>query len=172
MANKKLEENMEEGAKRVKGFFAEFKTFITRGNVLDMSVGVIVGGQHRIKIQSRPAAENRKLTARDHVPHYTLRHFNVIRTRKYFLRIYNVYHMMRHRRHFLNSWLGCAYIHTAIYLHRIARYYLTVKSLCYFHGKSTFATCRRTNYSIYLYFIVVGSNKTAYNLTYITGRPY
>lgn len=35
---------MEEGAKRVKGFFAEFKTFITRGNVLDMSVGVIVGG--------------------------------------------------------------------------------------------------------------------------------
>ena len=27
-----------------KGFFAEFKTFITRGNVLDMAVGVIVGG--------------------------------------------------------------------------------------------------------------------------------
>ncbi len=27
-----------------KGFFAEFKKFITRGNVLDMSVGVIVGG--------------------------------------------------------------------------------------------------------------------------------
>ncbi|MBO4989488.1 MAG: large conductance mechanosensitive channel protein MscL [Clostridia bacterium] len=26
------------------GFFAEFKTFITRGNVIDMSVGVIVGG--------------------------------------------------------------------------------------------------------------------------------
>lgn len=26
------------------GFFAEFKTFITRGNVLDMAVGVIVGG--------------------------------------------------------------------------------------------------------------------------------
>lgn len=26
------------------GFFAEFKKFITRGNVLDMSVGVIVGG--------------------------------------------------------------------------------------------------------------------------------
>ncbi|MBO5362981.1 MAG: MscL family protein, partial [Clostridia bacterium] len=25
-------------------FFAEFKKFITRGNVLDMSVGVIVGG--------------------------------------------------------------------------------------------------------------------------------
>ncbi len=29
---------------RLKSFFAEFKTFITRGNVLDMSVGVIVGG--------------------------------------------------------------------------------------------------------------------------------
>ena len=30
--------------KRVKKFFGEFKTFITRGNVLDMAVGVIVGG--------------------------------------------------------------------------------------------------------------------------------
>jgi large conductance mechanosensitive channel len=30
--------------KRIKSFFAEFKKFITRGNVLDMSVGVIVGG--------------------------------------------------------------------------------------------------------------------------------
>ncbi len=29
--------------KKVKGFFDEFKKFITRGNVLDMSVGVIVG---------------------------------------------------------------------------------------------------------------------------------
>ena len=28
----------------MKNFFAEFKKFITRGNVLDMSVGVIVGG--------------------------------------------------------------------------------------------------------------------------------
>ena len=28
---------------KVKGFFNEFKKFITRGNVLDMSVGVIVG---------------------------------------------------------------------------------------------------------------------------------
>ena len=28
----------------MKKFFGEFKTFITRGNVLDMSVGVIVGG--------------------------------------------------------------------------------------------------------------------------------
>lgn len=28
----------------IKAFFGEFKTFITRGNVLDMAVGVIVGG--------------------------------------------------------------------------------------------------------------------------------
>ena len=28
----------------MKKFFNEFKTFITRGNVLDMAVGVIVGG--------------------------------------------------------------------------------------------------------------------------------
>ena len=28
----------------IKNFFAEFKKFITRGNVLDMAVGVIVGG--------------------------------------------------------------------------------------------------------------------------------
>ena len=26
------------------GFFAEFKKFITRGNVVDMAVGVIIGG--------------------------------------------------------------------------------------------------------------------------------
>ena len=30
--------------KKVKKFFEEFKKFITRGNVLDMAVGVIVGG--------------------------------------------------------------------------------------------------------------------------------
>ena len=29
---------------RMKKFFGEFKKFITRGNVLDMAVGVIVGG--------------------------------------------------------------------------------------------------------------------------------
>ena len=28
----------------MKNFFGEFKKFITRGNVLDMAVGVIVGG--------------------------------------------------------------------------------------------------------------------------------
>ena len=30
--------------KRISNFFGEFKKFITRGNVLDMAVGVIVGG--------------------------------------------------------------------------------------------------------------------------------
>ncbi len=35
---------MEKKQRGVKGFFAEFKKFITRGNVLDMAVGVIVGG--------------------------------------------------------------------------------------------------------------------------------
>ncbi len=35
---------MEKQAKGIKKFFEEFKKFITRGNVLDMSVGVIVGG--------------------------------------------------------------------------------------------------------------------------------
>jgi len=35
---------MEKQVKGLKKFFAEFKTFITRGNVLDMAVGVIVGG--------------------------------------------------------------------------------------------------------------------------------
>ena len=35
---------MEKHVRGLKKFFAEFKTFITRGNVLDMAVGVIVGG--------------------------------------------------------------------------------------------------------------------------------
>lgn len=30
--------------KKTKGFFAEFKEFIARGNVLDLAVGVIIGG--------------------------------------------------------------------------------------------------------------------------------
>ena len=30
--------------KKGKGFFTEFKKFITRGNVIDMAVGVIIGG--------------------------------------------------------------------------------------------------------------------------------
>ena len=35
---------MEKKVGKIKGFFGEFKKFITRGNVLDMAVGVIVGG--------------------------------------------------------------------------------------------------------------------------------
>ena len=35
---------MEKHVKGIKKFFAEFKAFISRGNVLDMAVGVIVGG--------------------------------------------------------------------------------------------------------------------------------
>ena len=30
--------------KKNKGFVAEFRKFITRGNVMDMAVGVIMGG--------------------------------------------------------------------------------------------------------------------------------
>ena len=30
--------------KKTKGFFGEFKEFIARGNVMDMAVGVIIGG--------------------------------------------------------------------------------------------------------------------------------
>lgn len=35
---------MSMGKGKEKGFIAEFKKFITRGNVMDMAVGVIVGG--------------------------------------------------------------------------------------------------------------------------------
>ena len=35
---------MEKKMGKIKQFFTEFKKFITRGNVLDMAVGVIVGG--------------------------------------------------------------------------------------------------------------------------------
>ena len=35
---------MDKKVKGLKKFFSEFKTFITRGNVLDMAVGVIIGG--------------------------------------------------------------------------------------------------------------------------------
>ncbi len=35
-----------------KGFFAEFKTFISRGSVVDMAVGIIVGGMFTTIVQS------------------------------------------------------------------------------------------------------------------------
>lgn len=48
MAKKKklnldVKENLKELGEKNKGFWAEFKTFIARGNVMDLAVGVIVG---------------------------------------------------------------------------------------------------------------------------------
>ena len=39
-------------AKKRSGFFAEFKKFITRGNVLDLAVGVIIGGAFQEIVKS------------------------------------------------------------------------------------------------------------------------
>ena len=36
-------EKLSKGKKKVGGFFAEFKAFILRGNVMDMAIGVIIG---------------------------------------------------------------------------------------------------------------------------------
>ncbi len=49
MANKELnkellEKKKEELAKKSKGFIGEFKEFVLRGNVMDMAIGVIIGG--------------------------------------------------------------------------------------------------------------------------------
>ena len=45
MANKEaLEKKKEEIAKKGKGFLGEFKEFVLRGNVMDMAIGVIIGG--------------------------------------------------------------------------------------------------------------------------------
>ena len=40
----KIKEFREKMKKERKGFFTEFKKFITRGNVMDLAVGVIIGG--------------------------------------------------------------------------------------------------------------------------------
>ena len=40
----KVKKHVKREKKSRQGFFAEFKKFITRGNVVDMAVGVIVGG--------------------------------------------------------------------------------------------------------------------------------
>ena len=40
---KSFKEELQELNKKNKGFWAEFKTFIARGNVMDLAVGVIVG---------------------------------------------------------------------------------------------------------------------------------
>jgi large conductance mechanosensitive channel len=41
---KKIKENVEKLNQESKGFIKEFKTFIARGNVMDLAVGVIIGG--------------------------------------------------------------------------------------------------------------------------------
>ena len=38
--------------KKTKGFFDEFKTFIMRGNVIDLAVGVIIGGAFQAIVNS------------------------------------------------------------------------------------------------------------------------
>ena len=40
----KVTEKMKEGNKKMGGFLAEFKKFAMRGNVIDLAVGVIIGG--------------------------------------------------------------------------------------------------------------------------------
>lgn len=41
---KKIREKAEKFSNESKGFIKEFKTFIARGNVIDLAVGVIIGG--------------------------------------------------------------------------------------------------------------------------------
>jgi len=44
MEKEKIKENLKELRKKNKGFLDEFKEFVMRGNVLDLAVGVIIGG--------------------------------------------------------------------------------------------------------------------------------
>ena len=44
MAKVNAKEVKNKALKKSKGFFGEFKTFILRGNVMDMAIGVIIGG--------------------------------------------------------------------------------------------------------------------------------
>lgn len=43
MEKEEKKRRIEEEKKKVHGFISEFKTFISRGNVLDLAVGVVVG---------------------------------------------------------------------------------------------------------------------------------
>lgn len=43
VSKEELEKNLKEQLKKGNGFINEFKTFIARGNVMDLAVGVIVG---------------------------------------------------------------------------------------------------------------------------------
>ncbi|ORY44225.1 large-conductance mechanosensitive channel [Rhizoclosmatium globosum] len=40
------------GSKAVGGFFADFKTFLMRGSLVDLAVGIIVGGAFNVIVQS------------------------------------------------------------------------------------------------------------------------
>src|SRR5690349_9783806 len=40
----KTREELEKELQKTKGFFQEFKTFAMRGNVIDLAVGVVIGG--------------------------------------------------------------------------------------------------------------------------------
>ena len=42
----------EAAKQKAKGFFGEFRTFIMRGNVMDLAVGVIIGGAFQAIINS------------------------------------------------------------------------------------------------------------------------
>ena len=42
--NKKVEKEIKEMQEKGNKFFTEFKSFILRGNVMDMAIGVIIGG--------------------------------------------------------------------------------------------------------------------------------
>ena len=44
MAKVNAKEMKDKALKKSKGFFSEFKTFVLRGNVMDMAIGVIIGG--------------------------------------------------------------------------------------------------------------------------------
>jgi len=44
MAEKKEANKLEKLKGKSKGFFGEFKDFVLRGNVMDMAIGVIIGG--------------------------------------------------------------------------------------------------------------------------------
>lgn len=57
MAEEKKEEVKEEEAKKkkkkgMKKFFSEFKEFIMRGNILDMAIGIIIGGAFQKVVSS------------------------------------------------------------------------------------------------------------------------
>ena len=44
MAKVNAKEVKDKALKKSKGFFGEFKSFVLRGNVMDMAIGVIIGG--------------------------------------------------------------------------------------------------------------------------------